>query len=188
MSIQRAAGALLPWATLRSAADIDADIREELEFHLAMRTEENERGGMSADEARRDAESRFGDFEARRRECQRIDLGPRLLMQRLQLGLLLLLVAIVVYQAIMLTRMRSQSSDRIEALTRTIQQLQSASPEPAASRQAMPYLHWSRVAVGSESTRAKFDAAVLDDWTRDRDPLAAPWCDWQGVAVEADGL
>ncbi len=189
MSIRHAAGELLPWSNLRSVADIDADIRDELEFHLAMCTEENVRAGMSADEARRDAESRFGDFEARRRECQKIVLGPRLLMQRLQLALLALLATIVIYQAVVLTQMRAQSSDRIETLTRTIQQLQqSASHESVESRHTMPYMHWSPDFVGPESIQVMPDAEVLAHWNNNQDALATPWCDWQDVAIDAEGL
>src|SRR5215468_4745361 len=41
---------------------IHQEIIEELQFHIDMRVEENIRRGMSPDEARRDAERRFGDL------------------------------------------------------------------------------------------------------------------------------
>src|SRR5262245_47039834 len=41
--------------------DIDADLREEIESHLRMRTELNERSGMAADEARVEARRQFGN-------------------------------------------------------------------------------------------------------------------------------
>src|ERR1051326_1235820 len=46
-------------ALLRSEA-IHREIEEEMRFHIEMRAEENERAGMSRDEARREAEMRFG--------------------------------------------------------------------------------------------------------------------------------
>ncbi|MDQ3816963.1 MAG: permease prefix domain 1-containing protein, partial [Acidobacteriota bacterium] len=46
-------------ALLRSEA-IHREIDEELRFHIEMRTEENVRAGMTPEEARRDAERRFG--------------------------------------------------------------------------------------------------------------------------------
>src|SRR3954470_12284025 len=46
-------------ALLRSEA-IHQEIDEEMRFHIDMRTEENIRHGMPADEARREAERRFG--------------------------------------------------------------------------------------------------------------------------------
>src|SRR3712207_9440021 len=48
---------------LRALRDGDAvhrEIDEEMRFHLDMRTEENVRRGMSPEEARREAERRFG--------------------------------------------------------------------------------------------------------------------------------
>src|SRR5215475_6962740 len=40
---------------------IHKEIGDELQFHIDMRVEENIRRGMSPDEARRDAEQRFGN-------------------------------------------------------------------------------------------------------------------------------
>src|SRR3712207_5504111 len=40
--------------------EIHREIDEEMRFHIEMRAEENERRGMSPEEARRDAERRFG--------------------------------------------------------------------------------------------------------------------------------
>lgn len=47
----------------RAASWVDQDIRAEIETHIAMRTEDNETAGLPADEARRQAERRFGDRE-----------------------------------------------------------------------------------------------------------------------------
>ena len=46
-----------PWRTRRSIA---GDVDDEVRFHLDMRAEENVRRGMSPEEARREAERRFG--------------------------------------------------------------------------------------------------------------------------------
>src|SRR5919202_424055 len=46
-------------ALLRSEA-IHREIDEEMRFHIEMRAEENVRAGMTSEEARRDAERRFG--------------------------------------------------------------------------------------------------------------------------------
>ncbi len=45
---------------LRDSDTVHEEIDEEMRFHLDMRTEENVRRGMSPEEARREAESRFG--------------------------------------------------------------------------------------------------------------------------------
>ena len=46
-------------ALLRSES-IHQEIDEEMQFHIEMRTEENVRRGMAPEEARREAERRFG--------------------------------------------------------------------------------------------------------------------------------
>jgi putative ABC transport system permease protein len=54
-----------------------SELDEELEFHLAMRTEELEAEGLGQDEARRRAETEFGDLEATRTYCRRQDQWRR---------------------------------------------------------------------------------------------------------------
>jgi len=54
-----------PW---RTRSQVEREVDDELEFHLAMRAEELERGGMSAEAARREALRGFGNLEATRRE------------------------------------------------------------------------------------------------------------------------
>ncbi|NIR46295.1 MAG: ABC transporter permease [Gemmatimonadetes bacterium] len=56
---------------------IDEDVGEELEHHIAMRTEENIAAGMSPEEARAAALRRFGDVERFRRETREIDRRMR---------------------------------------------------------------------------------------------------------------
>ncbi len=74
---------------------VDAEIAEELAFHVEARTEENIAAGMDPAAARRDAEARFGDVERIRRSCRWVRLGERIMLQRIHFVItLLLLVAI----------------------------------------------------------------------------------------------
>jgi predicted permease len=59
-----------PW---RSAASIDTDLETELAFHLEMRTAELVRQGLTAPDARREAEREFGDLELTRSYCRAQD-------------------------------------------------------------------------------------------------------------------
>ena len=52
------------------AHDLDQQIKEELEFHLAERTREGTEQGLTESEARRAAEERFGDVPRISRECR----------------------------------------------------------------------------------------------------------------------
>ena len=76
----------------RPANEIEADIRDELNFHLEMLVEEEQRTGMSAEAAQQAARVRFGDLEQIQSACRRIHLGERILLQRVQVGLLVVLV------------------------------------------------------------------------------------------------
>lgn len=62
----------LPW---RTNSRIRADLDTELEFHLEMRAEELMKKGMSASEARCEAEREFGDRVYTRDYCERMDRG-----------------------------------------------------------------------------------------------------------------
>ncbi len=53
-----------PRRSQRRAHDPDQRLREEIEFHLAIQTEENLRSGMSPEQARRHARIQFGSVEA----------------------------------------------------------------------------------------------------------------------------
>jgi predicted permease len=53
-------------------SDPAADVRDELEFHFAMRVDDLVRGGLAEAEARRRAEREFGDVDGVRRELEEI--------------------------------------------------------------------------------------------------------------------
>src|SRR5262245_22613131 len=57
-----------PW---RSHSQVEREVDDELEFHIAMRTDELERAGMSAEAARREALRAFGNLDATRHELAR---------------------------------------------------------------------------------------------------------------------
>jgi len=61
----------------RSRSAIDREVEEEIRFHIDMRTEANVANGMTAREARRDAERRFGD-QGQVRQAGREMLGAGL--------------------------------------------------------------------------------------------------------------
>ncbi|MEP6572682.1 MAG: ABC transporter permease [Gemmatimonadota bacterium] len=59
-----------PW---REPKEIDADLDDELRFHVEMRVAELQANGLSAEEARREALRRFGDLEDARHYCRSLD-------------------------------------------------------------------------------------------------------------------
>ncbi len=60
-----------PWKT---AAQIDAEVTEEFEFHVQSRADEMAAAGVPLTEARRRAEAEFGNAATARAYCRRVDL------------------------------------------------------------------------------------------------------------------
>ena len=81
----------------RPIREIEREIREELDFHLHMRTLDNVDVGMSPEEAGADARKRFGDFRRIHQACRRTQLGERIVLHRIQAVLTVALLGAVVY-------------------------------------------------------------------------------------------
>src|SRR5262245_32245824 len=58
--------------------DRDAELHEEIDFHVQMRTEMNRDAGMSEEEARAQARRQFGNRELIREEVRRVYVRPLL--------------------------------------------------------------------------------------------------------------
>ena len=83
---------------------IEQEILDELQFHIEMRTLDNRAAGMPPHEARHDAMRRFGDFERIHKACRRTLLGERIMLQRIQAVLTLVLLGAVIVMGIELYR------------------------------------------------------------------------------------
>jgi Bacterial Ig-like domain len=133
MTMLQAIAACLPAADPRSIREIDQEILDELEFHLAARTQEYIDEGMPADEAHAAALERFGDYVSIRRTCRRTLLGERVMVQRLQMVLtMLLLLAVVVigYQTYLAQR---ENQAALANMAQTLSTLASSRDADAAS-------------------------------------------------------
>jgi RNA polymerase sigma-70 factor (ECF subfamily) len=123
----RTLSARLPCIDLRSIREIEQEIVAELDFHIAMRTDENIRCGMLPHPAREAAIARFGDFEKVRQQCRRTLIGERIMWQRLQMVLsLVLLIAVAVLAA----QVYSERRDNQESLVRISNSLRQLAERP----------------------------------------------------------
>ena len=104
---------------------VEQEILDELEFHLEMRTLDNVKAGMSAAEARQDAVRRFGDFERIHKACRRTLLGERIMLQRIQAVLTLVLLGAVIFMGVALYRGQQAN----EAATARMMQMNEAAAE-----------------------------------------------------------
>ncbi len=182
MGIQHVFQAYWPRTTSQSPAEIDAEIREELEFHLEMRTQDNVRAGMPAEEARRDAQQRFGDFEVSRRACRQITLGSQLLLHRIQTGLLVVLFGAVVYLGLRLVDLQATNRDQNQTLAAMIQQLQNAQMPGQSAAATIPIVQWklgSAELLATEGGGTHKGEPVI--WNRAVGSLEQPWSDWNSL-------
>ncbi|HEX5470326.1 MAG TPA: permease prefix domain 1-containing protein [Lacipirellulaceae bacterium] len=120
------------WPTIesRSIAQIEREIIDELEFHIAMRTEENMSHGMSPDAARAAAIAKFGDFAAVQRRCRLALLGARIMWQRIQMILSVVLLGAVVLLAFQFYNGQRANQAAIDDITSALKQF---APVPAVS-------------------------------------------------------
>ncbi|TWT95947.1 hypothetical protein Pla108_30240 [Botrimarina colliarenosi] len=79
----------------RPTEEIDDEIAEELQLHLDLMAEEQERRGLAPEEAKQKAAERFGDFNQLLRRCRREKQGDVPMLLRVQTGLLVVLIALV---------------------------------------------------------------------------------------------
>ena len=168
----------------RSVDEIQREIDDELAFHLAMRTENHVRQGMTQAEGRSAAAERFGDYERIRKACRQTLLGERIMLQRLQTGLivvLLLAVAAIGYQSYVA---QESNRDALAALTeqltrlgsirgRLLSRVRPAPPEWAADRprvvETFPTSGDTDVDPATTEIRVTFDNEMADrcwSWVR----------------------
>jgi RNA polymerase sigma-70 factor (ECF subfamily) len=109
---------------------IEQEIVDELEFHIEMRTLDNQNAGMPPREARQDALRRFGNIERIHKACRRTLLGERIMLQRIQAVLTLILLGAVIFMGVELYR-GQRANEAATALM--IQRLEKLAEKPAAT-------------------------------------------------------
>jgi hypothetical protein len=119
---------------------VDREIVDELEFHLDMRTLENVGAGMSADEARQDALRRFGDFERIHKTCRQTLLGERIMLQRLQAILTLVLLVAIIFMGVALYRGQSANETATAQIMEKLDKITTAGSPKLTSSAAIEYL------------------------------------------------
>jgi RNA polymerase sigma-70 factor (ECF subfamily) len=95
MSVIHSLAAVFPALDSRPIGEIEQQILDELDFHIEMRTLDNIRQGMSSDEAQTAALVQFGDFRRIQKTCLNTFVGGRIMWQRIQSVLTVVLVVVV---------------------------------------------------------------------------------------------
>src|SRR5207248_10233394 len=123
MTLIRAVSIRLPVIDSRSVGDIEQEIVDELNFHVAMRTLDNTRRGFSPEVARDAALTQFGDFATIHQKCRRTLLGERIMWQRVQMAFSIVLLAAVALLAAQLYSGQRANQAALADFTSSLKQL-----------------------------------------------------------------
>ncbi|MBX7167038.1 MAG: hypothetical protein K1X74_11975 [Pirellulales bacterium] len=102
----------------RPAREIDADIREELEFHYQALVDAGLEQGLTLPQAESTARDRFGPFERHARDCQWVDRGDRIMLVRILLVYVLVLTGAILYLFFGLSEERAEKQRLVAMLER----------------------------------------------------------------------
>ena len=176
----------LHWRAPEAASieEVDADIDEELAFHVDTAAREYEAQGLDKEAARRAAERSFGDLERIRRACRRQRLGERIMLQRIQLGATLALILTVGVFAQQWSTARARNAEAIVDLREQVALLLTGLEGREASAAAPEPVEHIIVQVGDElEVRFLLHAArnVTEKVARDG-KILLPEIGWVGVA------
>ncbi len=128
--IMRALGAI----DERSADQIRAETREELGHHIECLCDELRRGGAMEEELDGMIAERFGDADRYAAECTRIALRERVMLQRINFGLLILLGVAVAWSAWGTTQASARSAAALDKLSQRLETLDlTRRPAPPAA-------------------------------------------------------
>ncbi len=157
---QRLGGAPDP----RTDREIMGDIEAELAFHLEQRERELVAQGVASELARAQALRRFGDIELVRAECRRVQLGGRIMLQRVTLVVLVILLAAVAWLSMLYFNSRRAAVAEIGSLKAQISQLRGAVHTPEEAGEALKSImeeftrsRIQRLEAPTSETRVIFD-------------------------------
>ncbi len=136
MSWMRTLADYLPTSDPRPIAEIDEDISEELQFHIEMRTEDNLATGMTPEGARHDALRRFGDFERIRGACRRIRVGERIMLQRIQTLLTVVLLGALIFLGVAHYNGQRAQEAAVAKMTEALERIAAVSRERSSLAEA----------------------------------------------------
>lgn len=105
----------------RSAEEVRADVDAEFEHHVERLREDLARSGVDGEELERRVAERFGDRRRLARECIGIALKERIMLQRVNLVLLIVVGLAVAWTAWGTAQAGARNAEAIEALSRKLE-------------------------------------------------------------------
>jgi hypothetical protein len=148
----------------RSPDQIRAEAREELGHHMDCLRDELIRGGAAVADLDARVAERFGDAERYAAECTKIALKERVMLQRINLGLLIVLGLAVAWSAWGTARASARSAAALDKLAQRIETLdQARRPMSPAATASLANEGATRVMVTGPKTVARQGVYALDE-------------------------
>ena len=106
----------LPRSDPRDDQQIDAEIDDELTFHIDQATRELVEAGQSDDDAKVNALARFGDVNKIKTQCKRIALEERIMLQRINLVLMIVVLLGVAFVSVQMYVTQKHNTLALQAI------------------------------------------------------------------------
>src|SRR5205085_9758735 len=107
----------LPKPEPRSEGEIENDLDDEFEFHIEQITHELISTGHDPAAARGVARARFGDISRIKKKCKRIALEERIMLQRVNFALMLIVTLLVIGVGIQVMITQRSNNQALQAIT-----------------------------------------------------------------------
>lgn len=164
----------------RTPQEVDREVQDELSFHLEMIEAELREQGMNADAAASEARRRFGDVERYRRECRDVALKERIMIQRINLFLLVIVAAALGVSAWQSWAGQQRTAQAVDAMNQRLEAVaaklgQSSAPDAARVAASNPSTKDNVVWLAGDVERPGAYAMPDGPFTLRRLLVAAGW-------------
>ncbi len=141
----------LPRFDPRDDQQIEAEIDDELTFHIEQVTREFVEAGQSDDDAKVNALARFGDVQQIKTQCKRIALEERIMLQRINLVVMIVVLLVVAFVSV---QMFVTQKHNTLALQTIVDDLANMKNPPTGKSRGFVYLEGDVIRPGIYAVRA----------------------------------
>jgi hypothetical protein len=125
MSLADLLNQLMPHPDRRTPDQIARDVDDEFEFHLASLESELAAAGAAPEQARQAAVKRFGDADKYRRQCERIAMEDRIMLQRINAVLMVIVLLAVIGVSVQMYLTQRNNSQALADITTQLASMKS---------------------------------------------------------------
>jgi hypothetical protein len=177
-----------PRFDFRSDGQIDREIDEEITFHLDSLAREFAAEGASPAESRAMAVERFGDVDAIRAQCRRIALEDRIMLQKINLVVMLIVLMAVIGVSLYVVVTQKHNTLALQAITAEITNMKFEAEGASRDRAAIAEqsAQAAREQAQQERDRAEAVTAFLQSVLAGSDPANADRIGALDLLLEAE--